>query len=85
LSYDLYMLDPEPSVNPMDTLERLDEHAEASPLDPSLLERNRRLAEALKTLDPDCEASEIGHAVLAEQQGISSTRPGAAPERAADG
>jgi hypothetical protein len=71
LSYDLYLLDPEPGVEPYEQLERLDaEELSASP-DPAIQGRNRRLVEALRDADPRYEESQLNYDVLAEQQGIS--------------
>jgi hypothetical protein len=55
VSYDLYMLTPEPGVHPGDLLERLDG---AGPPDPEALERQRRIAAALRAADPRLEQND---------------------------
>jgi hypothetical protein len=52
VSYDLYMLKPQPGEDPMDTLERLEEQGEPASADPAAAERNRRIADALLALNP---------------------------------
>ena len=53
MSYDLYMLTPEPGVDPMDLLEHVAESP--APPDPDALARQRRLASTLRTADPRLE------------------------------
>jgi hypothetical protein len=58
VSYDLYMLAPEPGVDPMEQVERM-ESEEAGSRDPESEARARRLAEALRAADPRYEQSEF--------------------------
>jgi hypothetical protein len=58
VSYDLYMLTPEPGVDPMDTLERMEE-AEPGQRDADGEQRARRLADALRAADERYEQSEF--------------------------
>jgi hypothetical protein len=58
VSYDLYMLTPEPGVDPVDTLERLEESGRG-PHDPKGEQRARRLAGAIRAADPRYELSEF--------------------------
>jgi acyl carrier protein len=58
VSYDLYMLAPEPGVDPMDQLERMEGEEPASS-DPEGEARARRLADALVAADPRYELSEL--------------------------
>ena len=71
VSYDLYMLSPQPGEDPMETLERLEEHEEAAAPDPVTAERNRRIADALIATNSNYTESEIKFDVIAEQSGIS--------------
>jgi hypothetical protein len=71
VSYDLYMLCPQPGEDPMETLERLEEREEATTPDPVIAERNRRIADALIATSSDYTESEIKFDVIAEQDGIS--------------
>jgi len=61
VSYDLYMLKPQPGEDPMETLERLEEQEEQASPDPAAAERNRRIADALLALNPAYEESVIEH------------------------
>ena len=71
VSYDLYMLSPQPGEDPMETLERLEECEEAAAPDPVIAERNRRIAVALIATNSNYTESEIKFDVIAEQSGIS--------------
>ena len=71
VSYDLYMLSPQPGEDPMETLERLEEREEAAAPDPVIAERNRRIADALIATNSNYTESEIKFDVIAEQSGIS--------------
>jgi hypothetical protein len=71
VSYDLYMLRPQPGEDPIDTLERLEEQEQSASADPAIAERNRRIADALLALNPAYAESEIKHEVIAEQTGVS--------------
>jgi hypothetical protein len=71
VSYDLYMLSPQPGEDPMETLEHLEEREEAAAPDPVISERNRRIASALIATNSNYTESEIKFDVLAEQNGIS--------------
>ena len=53
MSYDLYMLTPEPGVDPGETLEQLAESP--APAEADAIARQRRLAAALRTADPRFE------------------------------
>jgi hypothetical protein len=71
VSYDLYMLSPQPGEDPMETVERLEEREEAAAPDPVMAERNRRIADALIATNSNYTESEIKFDVIAEQNGIS--------------
>ena len=71
MSYDLYMLRPQPGEDPMETVERLEEREEAAAPDPVIAERNRRIADALIATNSNYTESEIQFGVIAEQNGIS--------------
>jgi hypothetical protein len=71
VSYDLYMLSPQPGEDPMETVERLEEREEAAAPDPVIAERNRRIADALIATNSNYTESEIKFDVIAEQNGIS--------------
>jgi hypothetical protein len=71
VSYDLYMLSPQPGEDPMETLERLEEREEAAAPDSVIAERNRRIADALIATNSNYTESEIKFDVIAEQSGIS--------------
>jgi hypothetical protein len=71
VSYDLYMLSPQPGEDPMETVERLEEREEAAAPDPVIAERNRRIADALIATTSNYTESEIKFDVIAEQNGIS--------------
>jgi hypothetical protein len=71
VSYDLYMLSPQPGEDPTETLERLEEREEAAAPDPVIAERNRRIADALIATNSNYTESEIKFDVIAEQNGIS--------------
>jgi hypothetical protein len=71
VSYDLYMLSPQPGEDPMETLERLEEGEEAAAPDPVIAERNRRIADALIATNSNYTESEVKFDVIAEQSGIS--------------
>ena len=71
MSYDLYLLDPEPGVEPYEQLERFYDEEQSTPPDPAIQARNRRLADALREADPSYEESHPDYAVLAEQDGTS--------------
>jgi hypothetical protein len=71
VSYDLYMLRPEPGVDPMETLERLSEQDETVPIDPAVAERNRRVADALLAGNPAFSEFEFDHEALAQNDGTS--------------
>jgi hypothetical protein len=58
MSYDLYMLAPEPGADPMDQLERM-ESDEPRQRDPAGEARARRLAEAIRSADGRYEQSEF--------------------------
>jgi hypothetical protein len=68
VSYDLYMLSPQPGEDPV---ERLEEREEAAAPDPVIAERNRRIADALIATTSNYTESEIKFDVIAEQNGIS--------------
>ena len=71
MSYDVYMLSPQPGEDPMESLERLEECEEAAAADPVIAERNRRIADALIATNSNYTESEIKFDVIAEQNGIS--------------
>jgi hypothetical protein len=71
VSYDLYMLSPQPGEDPMETVERLEEREEAAAPDSVIAERNRRIADALIATNSNYTESEIKFDVIAEQSGIS--------------
>jgi hypothetical protein len=71
VSYDLYVLSPQPGEDPMETLERLEEREEAAAPDSVIAERNRRIADALIATNSNYTESEIKFDVIAEQSGIS--------------
>ena len=71
MSYDLYMLSPQPGEDPMETVERLEEREEAAAPDPVIAERNRRIADALIAMNSSYTESEIKFDVIAEENGIS--------------
>jgi hypothetical protein len=71
LSYDLYMLDPEPGIEPYEQLERLDAEEQSASPDPAIQSRNRRIVESLRDADARYEESHFSYDVLAEQEGIS--------------
>jgi broad specificity phosphatase PhoE len=58
VSYDLYMLTPEPGVDPMDQVERMEGTGPRAP-DPEGEARARRLAEALRAADARYEQSDV--------------------------
>jgi hypothetical protein len=62
------MLEPVPGEDPMDTLERL---AEDETSDPAAVTRNRRIAEALRELNPGLDEAEFeGGIELTDQSGV---------------
>jgi hypothetical protein len=75
VSYDLYMLRPQPGEDPMDTLERLGAEEEPKAPDPAIAERNRRIADALVALNPAYTESEIDQRdlELVDERGLQIT------------
>src|SRR5688500_18657748 len=82
VSYDLYMLAPEPGVDPMDQLERM-ESTEAPARDPDDEPRMRRLADALGAADPRYVAPP--HRVSPVGCARESLRQARGPDRARGG
>jgi hypothetical protein len=71
VSYDLYMLCPQPGEDPLETVERLEEREEGAAPDPVIAKRNRGIADALIATNSNYTESEIAFDVVAERDGIS--------------
>jgi len=75
VSYDLYMLEPVPGEEPMDTVERLEERPPPASPDRAVAGRHRRIADALLALQPAyVESQEEPHSTeLRDAEGIDVT------------
>jgi hypothetical protein len=74
MSYDLYLLEPVPGQDPMETLEA--RAGDESPLTPAAAERNQRIADALTAANPayhPMESTSDQYIAVTDQAGIEVT------------